>query len=261
MEKAYQEYARQKGTLIWGEKSCHLHHCLPRLVQDFPDARFIFLWRHPAAICRSVIRLKDQPFFGRRGMPQRTLARHKALKAQCDRLVSRGVPVHEIDYETLVKDPAGVMANVCRFLGVPFVPSMASLEGADRSAIEEGKQHSLVKSERIVSPLERSEVLPSELQRKIERYISLWREESGGRWPIGSLPQNSDSRKPSLGERLLDRALYRCLRTYDSMVVLIYCFAPLGLLKAYRAYRRRPVGPGQAPALQGGGGFSHLKKG
>src|SRR6516225_12122824 len=28
IEKAYQEYARQKDALIWGEKSVHMHHSL-----------------------------------------------------------------------------------------------------------------------------------------------------------------------------------------------------------------------------------------
>jgi hypothetical protein len=239
MEKAYQEYARQKGALIWGEKSVHFHHSLERLVEGFPDARFIFLWRDLAAICSSVIRAKNDFFLGRSRMTERTLDRYKTLKVQCDRLVSRGVPVHQIHYETLVKDPAAVMADVCKFLDVPFVPSIAFLEGADRSAIYEGRHHSLVRSERIVSSLERSEVLTPDLKRKIERYISLWQEESGGKWPILSPPQNGDSGKPSLRERLFDRALYRCLRTYDSMVVFIYCFAPLWLLKGYRAYKRR----------------------
>ena len=239
MEKAYQEYARQKGALIWGDKSIASHHSLPRLVRDFPDARFIFLWRDLTAICRSVIRAtQDEPSFPGPGM-MRTIGRYKALKAQCDHLVSRGVPVHQIHYETLIKDPAGVMRDVCSFLGIPFVPSMTSLEGADRSAVHDGRHQALLNSDHIVSSLERPEVLSVDLKRKIERYKSLCREESGGEWPIPSTPGISDSGKPSLRERLVDRALYRCLRTYDWMVVLIFCFAPLWLLKAYRAHKRR----------------------
>ena len=239
IEKAYQEYARQKDALIWGEKSVHMHHSLERLVKDFPDARFIFLWRDLAAICGSVLRAKNDFFLGRSRMTERTLARYKTLKVQCDRLISRGVPVHQIHYETLIKDPAGVMRDVCSFLGIPFVPSMTSLEGADRSAVHDGRHQALLNSDHIVSSLERPEVLSVDLKRKIERYKSLCREESGGEWPIPSTPGISDSGKPSLRERLVDRALYRCLRTYDWMVVLIFCFAPLWLLKAYRAHKRR----------------------
>jgi hypothetical protein len=241
MERVYREYARQKGAFVWGEKSPHLLRYPPtRLVQDFPGARFIFIWRDPAAICRSIIRAggEDRAFFGRRGMTHRALMGSKALKVECDRLISRGAAVHQIHYETLVKDPAGVMADVCRFLGVPFDPGITSLEGADRSAIHEGMHHSLVKSQRIVSSLQRPEVLPTELKGKIERYISLWEEESGGKWPILSPPNKADSPKPSLRERFVDRALYLCLETYDSLVVFIYCFAPLWLLRRFRALKR-----------------------
>jgi Sulfotransferase family len=220
IEKAYQEYARRKGALIWGEKSVHLHHSLERLLEDFPDARFIFLWRDLASICGSVIRAKNDFFLGRTRMTERTLARYKTLKAQCDRLITRGLPVHQIHYETLVKDPADVMMEVCKFLDLPFVPSVAVLEGADRSAIYDGAHHALVRSERI---------------------ISLWREESGGEWPVLSAPQNGDSGKPSLRERLFDWAWYRWIRTYDSIAVFTNCFAPYWFLRRYRSYKKRVV--------------------
>jgi hypothetical protein len=240
MEKAYQEYARQKGALIWGEKSVHFQQSFERLLEDFPEARFIFLWRDLTAICTSVMRAQDNSYFGRHGMIERTLGRSQIMKAQCDRLIRHGVPVHQIHYETLTKDPAGVMTDVCRFLGVPFLPEVASLSGADRSAIYEGDHHSLVKSERIVSSVQRSEVLSAKLKRKIQRYKSL---EGGDKRSMLSPTENTNSEKPSFQERLFDRALYRCLRTYDAAVVFIYCFAPFWLLKRYRAYKHREVNP------------------
>jgi LPS sulfotransferase NodH len=243
MEAAYKAYAQQKGALIWGDKIVNSYDSLFRLARVFPDARFIIIWRDPAAIYRSVIRAREGSswFADRRGMPYRFLMGHKALKSECDLLMSRGVRVHQMQYEALVTDPASAMVGVCKFLGVPFVSPIASLEGSDRSAISEGKHHSLVKGERIVSSLERTEVLPADLKRKIERYVSFWREESGGEWPILSSPQNYNSAKPSLRERLLDRAIYRCLRTADSIVVFVYCYAPLWLLKRFRAFKRRRV--------------------
>ena len=235
MEKAYQEYARQKGALIWGEKSVHFQQSFERLLDDFPEARFIFLWRDLTAVCTSVMRAEDNSYFGQRGMIDRTLGRFQIMKAQCNRLIRDGVPVHQIHYETLTKDPASVMAEVCSFLGVPFLPEVASLSGADRSAIYEGEHHSLVKSERIVSPTQRSQVLPAKVRRKIERYKSL--EKSGDTRSMFPPTESTDSQKPSLRERLFDRALYRCLRTYDAVVILIYCYAPFWLLKRYRTYR------------------------
>lgn len=243
MESAYREYARQKGAVIWGEKSPQLlRYPITRLVRDFPHARFIFIWRDPAAICGSLIRSgkEDKSFFGRRAMVRRALMGYKRLKMECDWLVSCGAPVHQIHYEVLVKDPAGVMADVSRFLGICFVPGVAYLRGADRSAIHEGgKHHLLVKSECIISSLERPEVLPAQVKRKIERYVSLWREQSGGSWPIISPLQNNVSGKASFRETLIDRLLYCCLRMFDSAVAFVYCFAPFWILRRYRAFKRR----------------------
>ena len=240
MEKSYQEYARQKGALVWGEKSPQLFRYPPsRIIRDFPSARFIFVWRDPIAICDSVVRAgnEEKTFFGRRGMTIQALMTCKRLKVEYDNLVSRGAAVHQVQYETLVKDPAAVMAGVCKFLDVAFIPSVACLEGADRSAIYEGKHHSMVKSQSIVSSPHRAEVLPPDLKGKIERYISLWRQQSEGRWPFFSTSPNGNSGKPSVRERLWDRVLYQCLWTYDSMVILSYSFAPFWLLRGIRQAR------------------------
>ena len=239
MLAAYEEYARQKGATIWGEKSPLYHHSLIRLARDFPDARFIIIWRDPRAILGSVVRASNAPgeFFSQKGMVYRTLIGYKEMKLQCDRLVSLGTPVHQIQYETLVRDPAGAMTEACEFLGIPFVATAASLEGANRSAIGDDSWNSLVKSERIVSSLHRPEVLPTGLSEKIERYVSLWREESGGRWPLLAMPQTCDHRKPSLRERVVDRCGYAFFRMLDAIKLVIYCSVPLGFLRARYAFR------------------------
>ncbi|MGA7633389.1 MAG: sulfotransferase [Terriglobales bacterium] len=239
MLASYEEYARQKGATIWGEKSPLYHHSLIGLARDFPDARFMIIWRDPRAILRSVVRASDAPggFFSQRGMVYRTLIGYKEMKLQCDRLVSLGVPVHQIQYETLVSDPVVTMTAACEFLGIPFVASAASLEGANRSAIGDDSWNSLVKSERIVSSLHRPEVLPKGLSEKIERYISLWREESGGSWPLLATPQTSDHRKPSWRERAVDRCGYAFFRTLDSIKLVLYCSLPLRFLRARYAFR------------------------
>ena len=211
MLAAYEEYAGQKGATIWGEKSPLYNHSLIRLARDFPDARFIIIWRDPRAILSSVARASNAPggFFSQKGMVYRTLIGYREMKLQCDRLVSLGTPVHQIQYETLVRDPVGTMTEACEFLGIPFVASAASLEGANRSAIGDDSWNFLVKSERIVSSLHRPEVLPTSLSEKIERYVSLWREESGGKWPLLAMPQTSEHRKPSLRERVV-RPMWLC---------------------------------------------------
>ena len=238
MERAYQEYACQKSAQIWGEKSPNYYDSLARLARDFPDARFIIIWRDLAAICRSVIRAAQEPsWFDRRGTTHRALMGYKTLKTECDRLVRGGASVYQIQYEALVGNPADVMMGVCRFLGVPFVPCVASLNGADRSAIYEDRHHSLVKGERIGCPVERPEILPMKLRKKINRYVCLWHQQSGGTWPVIPCLQNYDHGKPTLAERVSDQVVYHALRSFDFLVLLTCCFVPFRFLRMYRAFK------------------------
>ena len=240
MEDVYQLYARQKGALIWGDKSPNYCDYLAGLARVFPNARFIVIWRDPRAMIGSIVRAgNESSWFARRGMTLRALMGYNVLKSECERLASRGTRVHQIQYETLTRDPAGTMSDLCTFLGIPFIPEVGSLRGADRSAIYQAQHHALVRGERIVSSLERPEVLSVELRKKIDRYICFWREQSGGNWPILSSSENHEAGIPSTWERFVDRALYRCMRVFDSIVVVIYCSVPVSFLRKFRAYRRR----------------------
>ena len=94
-----------------------------------------------------------------------------------------------------------------------------------------------MKSERIVPNKPRPEILPLPLQKKIQRYLFFWRKEFGDAWLPLSRTQLNEEPKPGLMERVADALLFRLLRTLDQVVALIYCFAPLSLLKRYRAIK------------------------
>src|SRR5260370_39904718 len=127
------------------------------------------------------------------------------------------------------------MQEICRFLAIAFEERMASLEGADRSAIYEGEHHEGVKSQTIAGKKRRPEVLPAALKRKIHRYTSFWRAQYGATWPPASADLLDEPVKvPGTLERVKDRLLFRALRALDAAVVYVYCFAPLGLLGKYR---------------------------
>ena len=238
---AYREFASSRGAQVWGEKSPNWFDRLFSVAGDFPDARFIAIWRNPADICRSVARAVDQDgWFDKRGMMLRCLLGCEAYKEECDRLAANGVPLHQLRYDDLVRDPEATMRGICKFLGVPFDSRMATLEGADRSTIDQAPQHELVRGNQIVAKKERQEVLSPELKSKIERYMRLWKQKYGDGWLLLQGRDLAPGSLPGAWERFKDRALYRLLRIFDSMVVMIYSFAPLWLLKAYRASKRNP---------------------
>lgn len=240
MSSVGKEYARKKGATIWGCKSPNYYDCMTRLSREFPDARFIVIWRDPTDICRSIVRAAEDPsWFRKIGLPHRALFGYHRMKKECDQLIAAGVPVAEIEYEELTHNPAGVMVEVCAYLGVPFEERMLSLEGADRSAIYPGEHHRLVKSEKIVVTKERAEVLPPALRSKIGRYVELWQRKFNGRWPRVRQNSPKDSTEPGLMERCYDAVWYRTLRMLDFGVVVAFCFAPPNVLRRYRDLKQQ----------------------
>ena len=128
----------------------------------------------PADTLRSIVRASENStWFGKTGMSVRALLGDLEMKKGCDLLLARGCRVHQLHYEELVRDPAAVMARVCKFLGIPYDPRMGTLQGADRSAIFSARHHAMVKGERIVSGSRAREVLSQQLKKKVDRYVVL----------------------------------------------------------------------------------------
>jgi hypothetical protein len=233
----WKEYA---GDAIYGCKSPNYFEMLPGLAKKFPDARFIVIWRNPADICRSVARAsKGDSFFAKRGMVLRALRGYQELKKGYDTLVRRGAAVHAVQYEALLNDPTEVMSGVCRFLGVEFEPRMVSLRDADRSAIYDAAHHEAVNSERVGPTKPKAESLPAEVREKIGRYVAAWHRQYEGAWP--AVPRGGDVTLSAwfAVEKFFDTILYQTYRALDWMIVFIYCFAPLALLRKYRTSRGR----------------------
>jgi Sulfotransferase family len=239
--KAALEFAyKSGGVAIWGAKSPNYYDSMMRLTRIFPNARFIVIWRNLGGICSSITRAGQQPsWFARAGITHRTILGYHRMKVECERLLGAGIEVHQIHYEELVADPAGTMRGICQFLQIPFDPRMSSLRNADRSAVFDHGHHALVNSSEIVSSRERLDVLSSRVKRKIARYTCLWRDDYRGQWPVYAAANMSDQNQPSWIERGVDRLIYHLLRTYDLGVIFVYCFAPMFLLRGYRASKRR----------------------
>lgn len=234
-ELVYREYARRKGAPIWGEKSPDLHDRMTWMSRVFPDARFIILWRSPAAVCSSMAAAaaKGASFFTKPGMALRGLLGCETLRRQCDRLIAAGVPVCELDYEDLVRDPATTMRRVADFLEIPYQADLATLEGADRGAIHGGDHHALLRGTQIVAAA-RPDVLDEALRAKIERYVRWWRLKRTDGWPRHAALRDGESSVPGFMERLRDRVMYRIWRAVDAFTRLAFCYAPLGWLRRYR---------------------------
>lgn len=99
-----------------------------RLHEAWPQARFIFLLRHPAAMADSLVRARKN------GDIAEAVIRVKeygdALEAARTNL--SGLTVK---YEELISDPERVSAGICEFLGVPWEPSMLDYGAHDHGKL------------------------------------------------------------------------------------------------------------------------------
>lgn len=240
-ELAGREYSGKKGGKIWGCKSPSYYDRLVFLAREFPEARFVVIWRDPEEICRSVIQAaaSGNPWFARQGMAYRALLACETLKQQCDRLLSMGVSVHQIHYRDLVDNTSNTMRGICEFLEIPFTQEVTVLDGADRSSLFEGTHHALAKGTSIVSRRERAGALPPAIASKIQRYQALWKAEAGDSWLLCQHVSETGEAKPGIWERFTDRIWFRVLRLIDSAPRVLYSILPLPLWRAYRFLKYR----------------------
>ncbi|HYM78913.1 MAG TPA: sulfotransferase [Candidatus Dormibacteraeota bacterium] len=234
-----EQYAKAKGATVWGCKSPTYYDCMNQVADWYPQAKFIVIWRDPADVCRSIVRAAVKaPWFARPGMDLRAILGYRRMKQEADELVRRGAAVYQLQYDDLVRDPEPTLRAICDFVGIPFDPKMASLEGADRSAVYNGEHHAGVKSSAIVAKRERAEVLAPELKNKVERYVVYWRKQSAGQWPVNAAVSDGTP-AASLFERTSDRIRHRILRTRDLFVPYAYALVPVSLWQKYRKVKSR----------------------
>ena len=236
-ESMARQYAESRGARIWGCKSPNYYNMVPRLAQEFPNARYIFLWREPKEICASVTRAARNSFwFSRRGMLRRVLFGCEMLRRACERLQDSGRPVHELYYSDLVEHPERELHQICRFLGIPFVSAMTTLEGADLSAVFNGDHHNILKNS---DEARRQSNPPGEdasnsLYQKIERYHGVWH----SRFPNWRLACGQQTPlTPGRWEECVDRLTFRALCAADQFRRWLFAFLPLSCWRTYRRLR------------------------
>ena len=101
------------NVLVWRE-----------IAECWPDARFIFLLRHPASAVASLNASFDVAWHpGESGSLAESAA--KALRYMtCLEEARRALPGHTVRYEDLTAEPEAQARQLCEFLGLPFEPEM-----------------------------------------------------------------------------------------------------------------------------------------
>ena len=235
---AHQLYARRRGATIWGDKSPNYYDRLNEMADDFPQARFIIVWRNPEGTVNSILRAASlgNSYFSRAGAPFCALLGYEVFKQECDRLLARGKPVCQVNYEDLIADTPSVMRQVCNFLQISYDDSLSTLQGADRSSVLHGQHHANLKGDQIVRG-PRPQLLTPALRERISAYLALWQGRYGTAWPpYPPIVENSAPPVARLSE-VLNRILYRVLRLKDRISPLVFSLVPISPLRFYRALK------------------------
>ena len=95
-----------------------------RIADCWPDARFIFLLRHPAAAVASLHASWDPSWHpGESGSLTEAIGKGLRYMTEVER-ARRALPGFTIRYEDLTAEPEAAIGPLCGFLGVPFEPVM-----------------------------------------------------------------------------------------------------------------------------------------
>ena len=153
-----------KPTLV--EKTPNNVFIADRIKECWPDARFIFLLRHPAAIARSRQKLRSEDADND--------ANVDLIRRYCEALerARTSLPGHTVRYEDLTAEPERVLRGVCDFLGVEFEPQMLDYGEQDHGRFKSGLGDwaDKIKTGRIQPP----EPPPAEIPEPLREAAAAW---------------------------------------------------------------------------------------
>jgi LPS sulfotransferase NodH len=115
------------GKSIIADKTPNNVFMIRRLREAWPDARFIFLLRHPGAIARSRQKYKGE------GADELIIKYVEALEA-----ARQTYDGHTVRYEDLTANPERELRKICDFLGVPYEATMLDYGQFDHGRYKSG---------------------------------------------------------------------------------------------------------------------------
>lgn len=121
----YQRRLEQTGKTYFLDKTPRYAYFIPELYQTFPDATYIFLFRHPLAVLTSILNNWTQM---RRPKPYDDLDIVPHLLLEGLGIVGENAIV--LHYEKLVKNPQQSLGTICAHLGLSFEENLIQYDSS-----------------------------------------------------------------------------------------------------------------------------------
>src|ERR1700744_1252129 len=110
----YRCYSETKTATLWGEKSPLYGVRLRQIARRYPQASFIYLWRDPAEIYRSIaVAGQKSEFFRRPGMLHWLIHHHEKVIREVNRIQRDGARIFHVQYDDLVDHTEAVCRDLC----------------------------------------------------------------------------------------------------------------------------------------------------
>lgn len=121
VSRIYEEWASKENKPRWGDKTPHYMTKIPVLLEIFPSAKIIHIYRDGRDVALSWLRVRFGPrnlFTAARGWKAMVSAGRRAGAALSQETYL------EVRYESLLSNATGTMKQVCAFVGEPFTDAV-----------------------------------------------------------------------------------------------------------------------------------------
>lgn len=108
------------GAPYFLDKTPRYHLVVDELLETFPDAKFVFLWRNPLAVAASICEHWDR---GRWNPYRWNADLRRGLKRLVEGYGESRARSLSVRYEDVVADPEGAFARLFAYLDLPFDPA------------------------------------------------------------------------------------------------------------------------------------------
>lgn len=141
----YQLILQKNNKQLFLDKTPRYYHIIDELVNYFPAAKIVLLWRNPAAVLASIVKSWTNNDWSKLAdfKHDLTIAPKRMLEAG-----RKHKMIHSLKYEDLVSDPEGQISQLCQYFDVHFDDGMLHYRNSLQDRWRYGDQGSVYQHEK-----------------------------------------------------------------------------------------------------------------